>query len=252
MFERLSVFLVEVAVFCKNILVFISMTVTEKNMNEEQKKDELIEELGQGSVPALNPLLQWIITYIKVIGLVLVLIVGGVGGYAWYQNHQKVQVELALEELGSIVAQKDSAKKKEDLLAFLKTASKEIQGTVRLELIEVYRLEQDYKNSLEQWRELAKTKDATVKTLALLGVANDLVHLANFDEALSVLNEVKTVGGKAYEPIVLGKIALVAELAGKWQEALAAYKELQGDIRNPNKEFINYKIDQIQQKINKG
>ncbi len=219
---------------------------------EEQKKDEFIEEIGQGSVPTLNPLLQWIVKHIKCIGLIILLIIAGVGGYAWYENYQKSKIELALEEFGTITAQEDIAKKKEALIAFLKTAPKEIQTTVRLELIDTYQVEQDYESSLEQWRELAKIKDPLVKIIALFGVANDLVHLANFEEALTVLKELKSFGGKAYEPIILNRIATVAESAERWQEALDAYKELQGDIRNPNKDFINYKIEQIQQKINQG
>lgn len=219
---------------------------------EEQKKDELIEEIGQGSVPALNPLLQWIVTHIKCIGLIVLLIIAGVGGYAWYENYQKSQIEFALEEFGTIAAQEDIAEKKEALIAFLKTAPEEIQSVVRLELIELYRVEQDYKNSSEQLRELAKANNPLVKTLALLGAADDLVRLANFDEALTVLKDVKVFAGKVYEPIILNRIATVAESAEKWQEALDAYKELQGNIRNQGKDYINYKIEDIQQKINQG
>ncbi len=211
-----------------------------------------MEQIEQEANESLHPLLQKVVDNIKVIGLVLFLIVAGVGGYAWYGNNQKGKMTAAREKLGQIAMEKAPEKKIAALTSFLGTSPAELQTAIRLELIKTYQAQQDYDNSLKQWEKLATSQDKTIKTLALLGQANDNVQLKKFESALPLLQEAKTVAGKAYTTIITSQIGNVAEQAGKWQEALTAYEELKNDIHIANKDFIHYKINQIKQQIKKG
>ncbi len=223
------------------------------NTNEQPvSQTGFMEQIEQEANESLHPLLQKIVDNIRLIGLTLLVIIGSVGGYAWYQNNQESKMATAREKLGTIAMEKDAGKKIEALNAFLGKAPAQMKTAIRLELIQTYQLQQDYKSSLQQWDKLAASTDKTIKTLALLGQANDNVQLKQFDKALSQLKQAKDVAGEAYTTIISSQIGNVAEQAGKWQDALGAYEDLKNDIRITNKDFINYKINQLKQQIAKG
>ena len=91
------------------------------------------------------------------------------------------EMTAAREKLGDMAMEQEAEKKIKALSAFLTTAPKQMETAIRLELIQAYQSQQDYDNSLKQWEKLATSKDKTVKTLALLGQANDNVQLKKFD-----------------------------------------------------------------------
>jgi tetratricopeptide (TPR) repeat protein len=93
-----------------------------------------------------------------------------------------------------------------------------------------------------------------LRVVATLGRAKALRLQGDPEAALDLLQDLAETAPDRYSRSINFEIAGAAEQAGKWQQALSAYQELKSasDITSGNREFLQYKISQLQQKAAGG
>ncbi len=196
-----------------------------------------------------NTFQHFILTQWRVLTALVVAVLLAVAGYSYYQHvHQQARVQ-AENALGLIIANKTGPERLNSLEAFLKTAPSSIKDAVLLEIARTSMDQNNFERAAQAWGDVALTAPEGMSTVAAIGQATTLAQAGNKDKAVTLLAALLPKAPQALQIPVARQLASLAEDAGKYPEAIAAYERLKEAAGNAgNKSFYDNKIADLKSK----
>ena len=199
----------------------------------------------------LHPLLKMLLKHIKplVIGFGAVVLV--FGGYGVYDYVQAKNAENSSALLGEIIVGKQGQEKVDALRSFLEQSPGVVTTTALFELASSLQGLDQYEQAVEVWTTLEAAVDANTAPVVKLGKAQAMAQAGRNDDALQLLQQLKTSLPQSYGVEISKCIAETAEKAGKPQVALEAYRALTDaeGVGERTKDYFYYKIAKLEQQI---
>ena len=224
-------------------------------MNNSEKKKGALDRVQDEINEEIHPLLQKIHDHIKEIGIVVgavILVAAGMTGYKFYR--QKT-VETARAELNRITSENQGQDAIKALQSFLPQAPNGMKQAVRFELATRSMESKDYDRAARYWLDIdSASEDSNLHVVATLGRAKALRLSGNLDQSLEVLDKLLKTAPDEYTQSINFERAAVAEENQQWQKALNAYQDLKSEasMTASNQGFLDYKIAQLQKKLNQN
>ncbi len=217
-------------------------------MADPRKKKGFLDKIMSEADETAHPLLQKIQEHQKLIILVLATIVVVAAVYSGYNFFQERAQQQALQEMNRIMAIQAERERLEALNDFLDRAPQTMRGGVLLEITRIHMDAGRYEQASSSFERLGEV-DRTLRPVAVLGQAKALEFLEEYGRALEVLEE-----GEGEIPLEFTnqfnvQKAFVAEQAGEYTKALEAYENLLFEAQGIDDGFIQYKIENLRQKI---
>lgn len=206
----------------------------------------VIPPLSEEVDESLHPLLQAIVDNIKIIVGVIAALILAVGGFAVYESVQASNLAASRAELAEISATPEAAQRVEQLTAFLSEAPESMRPGVRLELAAALSDAGEYQRAAELWD---KVDAANLTVVAEFGKAAELSRADKHDEALAVLQGMRTDLPKAYRMLHLERLAYEAQAVEDWQTALEAWESLLTENEGNSAAFIAAKIKDVRARL---
>lgn len=185
---------------------------------------------------------QWLTANLKtitaaIVGAVIVAVL--VAGYRW---HDERTTRAAIDRLGEIMAMDVGAAQVKELTAFAASAPKYLRLNAQFLLADAAMESGDYATAATAYAAVESSAEKALALTAGLGRAAALLKDGKADEALRVLNGMRTKAPQAFMNIILVQTAAAAEAAGNQAEALAAYEALAGLPSGAENPYYAYKI----------
>lgn len=185
---------------------------------------------------------QWLTANLKtiiagIVGAVLVAVL--IAGYRWYDERS---TRAAIDRLGEIMAMDSGASQVKELTAFAASAPKGLRLNAQFLLADAAMESGDYATAATAYAAIESSAEKALALTAGLGRAAALLKDGKADEALRVLNGMRTKAPQTFMNIILVQTTVAAEAAGNKAEALAAFQalaDLPGGAENP---YYAYKI----------
>ena len=213
-------------------------------MNQPDSKIPDLRGLQENVPETLHPVLNWMGRNHKLlIGIVSVIILV-VAGFSIFKVVTGHQAESARNELTDILFSNDPGEM-DRLAAFAEDAPEAVAVRARFELAAAKLGEKDYAGAAEAFAELARSEDKDVHVLATMSQARCLLLDDKADQALALMDDLKTSVPEAYSGSVTRLYAVAAEAAGKTDLAVSAYQELLAKGQGVDTEFLLYKLNQL-------
>jgi predicted negative regulator of RcsB-dependent stress response len=220
----------------------------EKNQTEMPDGQQAAAEFAEEQHPAV----KWAQENAKLlIGAVSAIVIVA-AGYAFMEFYQGRQLEKAKAELAQITTSAQGAERAEQLAGFAASAPDELKVNALMELAKAQGAQGDFLAAAATWDQVASSTDESFQVPARLGKVSSLIRGGDAGQALA---ELETLKGQASEPYLQAlaiKIANVAEKAGDYERALAAYRDLLGMDSGNRQAFVEYKIRQFERKLEQG
>lgn len=185
---------------------------------------------------------QWLTANLKTItaaiaGAVIVAVL--VAGYRWYDERS---TRAAIDRLGEIMAMDPGAAQVKEFSAFAAGAPGSLRLNAQFLLADAAMESGDYATAAATYAAIEGSAEKALALTAGLGRAAALLKDGKADEALRVLNGMRTRAPEAFTNIILVQTATAAEAAGNKAEALAAYEALAGLPGGEENPYYAYKI----------
>ena len=203
----------------------------------------------------VSPLLKKITENLKQIGLIfgaVILVAAVITGYRYYRVKT---LQNAQAQWGHILIQNNPEQRIKDLETFLPEAPDTIQPAIRLQIASQALEHEDYDRSAASWKKIAANPpEQELETIAEIGLAEALHLQGQTAQALDILKQLQQKAPEAFKQNIHYALAAMAEASRDWTASLQAYEQLksESDLTGTNSEYIDHKIDQLQQKIQQG
>jgi predicted negative regulator of RcsB-dependent stress response len=203
----------------------------------------------------IHPLAQKIQDNLKLIALVIggiIVIAAAVTGYRQYKS---ATIQDARQRLSAVLAKDQEPEKIRALQDLLGDVPGELRPGVLLELAKASMERKSYSEAATYWKRVAaETGETNTRVVATLGRAKAMRLQGKPEASLDILTELARSAPDRYQRSINYEIAGAAEQAGKWKQALSAYRELKSatDITSGNRNYLQYKITELQQKASGG
>ncbi len=203
---------------------------------------------AEGVQESLHPAFKLLVDNMKYIAAAiaaLLLIVAAVSVYNWYTARNLVQ---ARNEMGTILAEKSGQDKITSLEAFLNGAPEVLKPSIFLELADASMADKQYAKAQGYWTSLIEIGGEEIQPVAIMGRARCLLLDGKAEEAVNQLVALKAHVSEHFAMPVNRQLAETAEQAGDFETALAAYGELAEKDQAGNKQYLEFKIRELQSK----
>ncbi|MDP2849335.1 MAG: tetratricopeptide repeat protein [Humidesulfovibrio sp.] len=222
-----------------------SQTVTPVNPGVAEQLEQIKKAVPSTS-QRLFHFLEMNLKPIAVGCCVIILVVAAYSGVNYWRERQATK---AADALGVILIEKDEPQARVQALEeFLKDSPSSLKPTAQLELAAAAMIGKQYDKAISAWTELEGSSSPDLKTVAGIGHAKCLLLTGKAQEALTLLEGLKTKAPAAYAETVTRQIAVAAEAAGNSQAASAAYSELAGKAEGAGKPYFEFKANQLKPK----
>lgn len=217
-------------------------------MLPHQPHDHTSGHVEQGSKDDLHPLLRKITENLKLIGVVLGAIVLVAAGYSGFTLFKQRQIAAAQNELGQILTQQNPEQAAQAMADFLPQAPSSMRQGVRLEMARLSMEAEDYAQAQNAWQGLLDStpSEDPLHTVATFGLAKTQRLQDQPENALQTLEDIRGDIAEPYRQFLLTELAATAEAAQEWQTAISTYKTLRDSQDTRQKDFLEYKINQLQ------
>lgn len=222
--------------------------MTDEHTTRDQHRN-MLDEIEQEADQDLHPLLQKILDNLKAIGMGIGAIILLVGAYSGYTTYTSIQAKKQTNALGTILLEKDPAKRIASLNRFLQEHPSALSVGPLLEVAGTAMSSKDYATAASAWARIADATQGEIQILANMGQARVLSFDGKYKEALAVLEAIDTDSAREFATPLARQIAHVAEQSGEWEKALAAYQELKTAGAVNNTAFLDMKIADIKAKM---
>jgi len=223
-----------------------------KSQTEAPVNPGVVEQLEQikKAVPDTSQRpFDFLVLNMKPIAIGCGLIILAAGAYSGFKYWRAAQLAKAADAMGVVLIERaDPAARVTGLEEFLKDAPSGLKATGQLELATAAMLAKQYDKAASAWTELEGSPSPDLQVVAGIGHAKCLALLDKPQEALTLLQGLKTKAPEAYAGAITRQIAVAAEAAGNPQAAAAAYEELAGKAEGSSKPFYVFKANQLKQK----
>ncbi|MFP4070572.1 MAG: tetratricopeptide repeat protein [Desulfovibrionales bacterium] len=213
---------------------------------EEKNTPSSLQDRIATETQDVHPVLKKILDNAKFIVLgvaILLLAVAGYSGYSVYQDSAKKE---AAEELGRILTQTQGSDRIAALQDFLDNGR--LQQEARMELARAQMDQELYQDAAATWARLAEDGRGDLAVVARLGQSKNLLLSGTPQEALTILESLRTTAPDSYHRVIDAQIAEAAEQAGNRTQALSAYERLKNAVQDEaTEEYYDYKISQLKQ-----
>jgi len=210
----------------------------------QRLQDEISSEVA--------PVVRAVTENIKLIGLVLgaiVLIAAGISGYKYYRQYT---IKTAHQRVESILSIDAPEKRMQSIQDYLPQAPEQFRQGLRLELANLALGQEQFDTAAKVWNETAQNSQGdNIRTIARLGRAKALLQAGKSEKAMALLQDLADSAPKAFRRSIYFELAAAAEAEGKWDQALAAYKQLKSETELGGQRggYFQYKIARIRNKI---
>lgn len=220
----------------------------EKDQTEMPDGQQAAAEFAEEQHPAI----EWAQKNAKLlIGAVSAIVIVA-AGYAFMEFYQGRQLEKAKAELAQITTSAQGAERTERLAGFAASAPDKLKVNALMELAKAQEDQGDFESAAGTWDQVAALTDESFQVPARLGKVGSLIRGGQLEQALSELEALKGQAAEPYSQALVIKIANVAEQAGDYERALAAYRDLLGLDSGNRQAFVEYKIRQFERKLEQG
>lgn len=223
-----------------------------QGQTETPVNDIITEQLEQIKkiVPSTSErLFEFLVDNLKPIAIACVALLLAVALYEGVDHWRTGKAAKAADALGVILIEKTEPKARVQALEdFLKDAPSSLKPTVQLELAAAAMIDKQYDKAALAWTDLEGSSSPDVKAIAGLGHAKSLLLSGKAQEALTLLEALKTKAPDSYKTAITRQIAVTAEQAGNTQTASAAYKELTEKEEGAGKPYFEFKANQFKTK----
>jgi len=211
---------------------------------------EQLEQIKKSVPDTSQRLYDFLTANLKPIGIACLVLLIGVAAWEGVSHWRARTAAKAADVLGVILIEKTDAKARVQALeAFLKDAPSSLKPTVEMELAAAAMIDKQYDKAAAAWAELEGSSSPDLKVVAGIGHAKSLMLQDKAQDALTLLQALKTKAPEAYSAAITRQIAVAAEQAGNAQAAGAAYTELaaKGDDAAA-KPYYEFKANQLKPK----
>lgn len=221
-------------------------------MSESRQDQSPENKAAQTSAPPASEWTRFVTDNMKSIGLVLaaiIVIAALFSGYSYYKNRT---MRNAQQSVDRIMTEEQGKARIEALQEFLPQAPKEMQTGLHLQLARLCMQEELFTQAVSHWKHIRKdSTDQDLQIIAVLGQASALAGQDKNSQALDLLQDNVSRTPERYMRSFNLKTASIAEKAGNWEVALAAYQKVadMGDLTSQRDEFIEHKIRLMQDKV---
>jgi len=197
----------------------------------------------------MTPLARFVSQYWRTAVFAVIAALLAVGSYVWYDQSAKQAKIKAENELGAIISTQTGPERLAALEAYLKNAPASTKGAALLEIARTAQEQGAFDKAAEAWNQLSITGPDGIRELAVMGRATAVALGGDKAQAVKILADFLPKAPKGFQPVVARQLAVVAEEAQAWSEALAAYERMKDLGAGGNKAFYEAKIDEIKAKI---
>lgn len=214
----------------------VVLAMTEKTAAQPQSP---LDALGAEVEESLHPALQWIVSHIKlIVGVVAVLLLL-VGSLAAYRAVSASRLAQSRAEMAALLAEADPAKRAEALAAFAAAAPESLRTAASLELAASLSAAGRHEEAAAVW---ARVNATDLGSVPGFGQAAELSRAGKHAEALAVLQGMRQNLPKAYQMLLLERLAYEAEQAGDAAAAIAAWEAMLAENQGGSSAFVSAKI----------
>ena len=192
----------------------------------------------------VHPALKAIGENIKPILVIIVIFLLGLGGYQVVRSHMANQRKAAEDDLGRIELLADAGEKRQALEVFLTEGPSDLKQGVLFELIGACMDLGDYDAALGYWDQLERPEGTDLGVIADLGKAKTLSLAGRNEEALALLDSLRSTAPEAFDSSIVRLTATIAEAAGDLARAKAAFEELYG-MGSGESPYLEFKIARL-------
>jgi len=198
-----------------------------------------------------NSLANFLTQHWRPLAITAVAIVVVAAGYAVYAITGQHSKEKATNVLGGIIAEKTGPERLAALESYLASAPSSAKTAVLLEIARTAQEQKAFDKAAKAWAELAASAPEGTKELAVLGQATALAYGGNKPQAVKILSDFLPKAPKAYQIVATTQLAIIAEEAQAWSEALTANQKLaEADTANAaTKAYYEAKVAEIKSKM---
>lgn len=196
-----------------------------------------------------SPLARFIQHYWRTMAAIVTALIVGLAAYAWYDASVTSAAAKAANELGTIIATKTGQERTDALESYIKTAPSATKPAALLELARTAQEQNAFGKAADAWNQLSLIAPEGLRENAILGRAATLAQAGDKTQAVKILMDFLPKAPKVYQPVVARQLAVVAEEAQSWNEALAAYEKMKDAGLGGNKAYYEAKIAEIKSKI---
>ncbi len=216
-------------------------------MSERDKKGVLDRIMSEADDSA-HPFLQKIQDNLRTIVLVVGTIIFVAAAYSINSFWQERKVSQANSRLEAIMTKDDPRERVAGLEDFLNSAPERLKGAMLLEIARSSMNLQEYERAAASFSELARL-DRDMRPVAILGRAKAFELMGEHYRALSELKDNSEQIPQEFRIQYYTLLAFNAERARDYSAAMEAYQSLKNLARGEDTGFIEFKINQLQQKI---
>lgn len=221
--------------------------------NTKKKQENIPPAEGMpeaaGAHDDMHPVARWAQKNAKLLIAAASVIILIAAGYAIFDYYRGQQLEKAKVDLARIMAERQGRELAQGLADFAAESPDSLWMSVMLELTKAYQDQGDFEAAAQAWDKIAKTAGKDFSVPARLGRANSLAMAGKIDQAMAELEELDASAPETYAQLIKLKIAQMAEQAGDYERALAAYRAIREAAQANQQAFVDYKIRQFEQKL---
>lgn len=208
---------------------------------------EIQSEVAVEATPLLRFVVQNSHRLVAVV-VVLLLAIAGIGGWQWHESRVEREAHL---ELGRILVSTQGASRITALETFLSTAPADMKPGVQLEIASAaMSLEQFDKAAGAYAAVAAADPKGSIGMLASINQADLLQRQGKYAEALGIFDTLEKSAPESLRPVILEGQAMSAEMAGKFDRALAAYERIASNLGNAgNSGYFQAKIAELKARV---
>lgn len=200
----------------------------------------LFDEISSEVSPATSPLLDFLLTHVRLIAAAAVLCALAGIGYAVYNWQAEKQVAKAQEALGRILISRNNDEKLAKLQAALAEAPSGVKEAVQLAIAKTAMEAKDYPTAYAAWDAIAKDSKKALHVTAMVGKAEILSLQEKTKEALAVAESIPLPPDTPFATLVNGIIVDLAEKLGDFPKAIATCEKIAASTAAFNPEEANF------------
>lgn len=197
----------------------------------------------------MSPLMRFVSQYWRTAVVAVVAALLAVAAYVWYNQSAKQAKIKAENELGAIISTQTGPERLAALETYLKNAPASTKGAALLEIARTAQEQNAFDKAADAWNQLSITGPDGIRELAVMGRASAVAQGGDKAQAVKILADFLPKAPKGFQPVVARQLAVVAEEAQSWSEALAAYERMKDLGAGGNKDFYEAKISEIKAKM---
>ncbi|MCA1946320.1 MAG: hypothetical protein LDL30_13755 [Desulfovibrio sp.] len=191
-----------------------------------QRPGSTLISFEEAGIPREHPLLVWIQSNLKLLGVVILVILLAVASMSLARWNKETARKQAAAALGTLLLTANSTAAAAELEAFIQAAPEPVRTGAMLSLAELYMATEDYAKAAEVWAGVTIKAKQPMKLTAEMGRAQALVLAGKAQEALPLVRSLEKDAPASFAKPLLRLKAQAAEAAGDYQEAIAAWAAL--------------------------